>query len=423
MEKRTLNESRKYIPFPPARFIVLSDIHYYDTSLGTTGTAFEVMQRKNKEVKMIKDSPGILQAAKEALLAENIDFIIICGDLTKDGEASSHALLVPELQEILAAGTKVFVINGNHDVGNDQASRYFGDKKKRTATVSGKEFREIYADFGYNVALERDSDSLSYVVEPVPGLWLLAMDSCRWREKYFESGRFYPHTLSWIKKILTRAKEEKKAVLGMMHHGLLEHYPGNRKYYKDYLVNDNTGISELFLQYGLKVVFTGHFHAQDVALQRTVSEKAGNYIYDIETGSLITYPCPYRLITIDNQQTMHIRSKRIEATADYPTGFAEYAYQHACASGESVARETLKSWFVTKKDVDILTPQIVKAFLAHAIGNETPAPEKILDFQGISWWGKFIMSRKKTFLEGLWQQSLPPDNDLSIDLKTGEYQH
>ncbi len=415
------DDSNEYIPFPPVRFIVLSDIHYYDTSLGTTGTAFEAMQKKNREVKMIKDSPAILQAAKEAILSEKVDFVIICGDLTKDGEASSHALLVPELQKILAAGTKIFVINGNHDVENNQASCYSGNKKKRTATISGEEFRQIYADFGYKAALERDNDSLSYVVEPIPGLWLLAMDSCRWREKYFESGRFYPRTLSWIKKILDRAEKEKKAVLGMMHHGLLEHYQGNQKYYKDYLITDNAKISEMFLNYGLKIVFTGHFHAQDIALKRAAAENVEKYLYDIETGSLIAYPCPYRLIIIDEQQIMQIRSKSIESIADYTTGFAEYAYQHACVSGESVARETLKNWFVTKKDANILIPQILKAFLAHAIGNEEPAPAKVLDLQGISWWGKLIMSRKKPLLEGLWQQSLPPDNDLSIDLRTGKY--
>ena len=49
---------------------------------------------------------------------------------------------------------------------------------------------------------------------------------------------------------------------------------------------------------GVGTVFTGHFHANDIT-QGTPSTSA-RALFDIETGSAVTYPCPYRVVDVSD---------------------------------------------------------------------------------------------------------------------------
>ncbi|MEL7054681.1 MAG: metallophosphoesterase, partial [Cyanobacteria bacterium J06588_5] len=66
---------------------------------------------------------------------------------------------------------------------------------------------------------------------------------------------------------------------------------------------------------GVPVAFTGHLHVQDIA-------ESENF-YAITTGSLVSYPHPYRMmsVTTDDQGRQHLRvkTKRIESVPDWPT--------------------------------------------------------------------------------------------------------
>ena len=52
---------------------------------------------------------------------------------------------------------------------------------------------------------------------------------------------------------------------------------------------------------GMRYIFTGHMHANDIAEYTSVS---GNTIYDLETGSLAAYGSPVRTVTIQRDETM-----------------------------------------------------------------------------------------------------------------------
>lgn len=67
-------------------------------------------------------------------------------------------------------------------------------------------------------------------------------------------------------------------------------------------------IHEFFAQHNVKFVFSGHIHSQDVA---SYEGSNGKTIYDISTGSLTTYPCPYRNITLTDEE-MVIKTEYIE---------------------------------------------------------------------------------------------------------------
>jgi hypothetical protein len=218
-------------PYPETRFVVLSDPHYHHPDLGTRGPAFQEYLATDR--KLLAQSDAVLDAAIRQIRSENADFILVCGDMTKDGERYNHQSAAERLRELLPHAP-VYVVPGNHDVLNGEAFRYTPEGKQPVPTVTPAEFRKIYADFGYSRALAADLSTLSYAAEPVPGLWLLALDSCLWRENepgapHLVDGRFPPDTLAWIEEMLIRARRKDKAVIAMMHHGLVEHYPSNEK--------------------------------------------------------------------------------------------------------------------------------------------------------------------------------------------------
>ncbi|MCX5997579.1 MAG: metallophosphoesterase [Chloroflexi bacterium] len=227
--------------YPETSFVVFSDPHVFDTSLGTTGKAFEAYVANDN--KLIRESSEITESALAAIKDLKANIVLVNGDLTKDGEKASHELAASYLAQLKAAGKKVYVVPGNHDIKNGLSYGYVGDGKKRVPNITAEQFTQIYADYGYKDALQRDTDSVSYVAEPQPGLWLLALDSCRWKENVEDKetitdGKFSPKTLAWIESMLGQAAKNNKAVIVMMHHGIMEHYAGQEKNYGAWIVDD-----------------------------------------------------------------------------------------------------------------------------------------------------------------------------------------
>lgn len=406
--------------YPEARFIVLADPHYYHPELGMKGPAFQ--QYLAMDRKMLTKSKEILEAAISRIRGARADFVLICGDMTKDGSRASHKAVSRKLAG-LDASLPVFVIPGNHDVRNGEAYRYTPQGKKRVPTVNAKEFQEIYAAFGYEQCLTKDPASLSYLAEPVPGLWLLALDSCLWRENTLDGqphvdGRFSPETLEWMESMLIRAKRRGKKVVACMHHGLVEHYPENEKYYGEYVVDNSASVAGLLAAYGVQLVFTGHFHAQDITVEKMASPARN--IFDVETGSLLTYPCPYRRVHISADQTCTITSRRITAIPSMGKDFAAYARDFTYEGTIRLADKTLQQYKIPEAARKRLCPQIARAYTAHLAGDEKK-PDTVIDSSNTGLMGRLAAFLRKDLIEGWWTDLAPPDNELVIDLADGSW--
>jgi len=408
--------------YPQMRFIVISDPHYYDAALGMTGEAF--LKDLGRDRKLLKDSSEIMSAMVGKLAGETADFVLVCGDLTKDGERVNHQRVQAALKTIEESGKQVFVVPGNHDVANGRSARYVGKETESVPAISGMQFAEIYHDFGYAQAIMRDPDSLGYVTEPVDGLWLLALDSCRWKENKSDerphtSGAFSQSTLTWLEKILIRAKRESKAVIAFMHHGVLEHYPGNEKYFARYIVADYQRISEMLASYGVRLLFSGHFHAQDITTKRFQDPEG--FIFDIETGSTVGHPSPHRLVEIRKDQSAVVETRVLQSIPSRPEGFASYAKDFVYASTVTIADNALKKYFIPQSDRQLISPAIARAYVAHLEGDEKQ-PDVLLDTSQLGLWGKYVFWMRKDLLLG-WYADLPPtDNRVQIDLITGAYE-
>ena len=85
------------------KFYLITDLHHYAPSLGTSGKAYE--KWNNKEQKCLAETGAIIDAAFSKLIADkDIDIVLIAGDLTSTGAMESHLDLLPKLQRLRDAG-------------------------------------------------------------------------------------------------------------------------------------------------------------------------------------------------------------------------------------------------------------------------------------------------------------------------------
>ncbi len=301
------------------KIMVISDVHIMSEKLlKKDGKAFDDYLQKDR--KLLQESRAIAKELANNILAENPDVVLVSGDLTKDGELLSHQCFVEIFNPVLSAGIKMLVIPGNHDVDNPDAVYFNGDKTEKAESVTPRQFSEIYRNFGYGDAISRDVNSLSYVSEPIDGLRVIAIDACKYYENKHISrgdekdhcvteGKIKPETMRWIKKQADLARTNGKQIIAMVHHNVVEHFDFQGDVSAPYLLENFKEVQQDFMDAGIQVVFTGHFHANDIA---KTYDTNGNYLYDVETGSPVTYPCPYRIIEYRNDNQLTISTKRIE---------------------------------------------------------------------------------------------------------------
>ena len=297
--------------YPLYRIVVLSDIHYMDPSLLVNdGTAFQTYLFKDP--KLLAASDSILQATITQIINASPDLVLISGDLTKDGERISHTSLIALLKQFTDHYIKVVVTIGNHDVSNPEAKSFDGDQSYPVESISPEEVPVLYADFGFGSAVSTDPNSLSYICEPLPGLQILAIDA---NEYYLNgdtvcvtSGKIKPETMDWAVSAIAQAQNSGKVVFGMMHHGIIQHYTGQQQIDPGYLVDDWQHQADKFIQAGLRIMLTGHYHATDMVMTGSGS----NFLIDVETGSLVTAPCAYRTIVLyDDMSTIRVTTNNV----------------------------------------------------------------------------------------------------------------
>jgi len=371
-------------PGRPLSVAIVSDIHYMDPSLldsnGAAGTAFQ--NYLNQDPKLLQYSALVFKKVMAQLSIARPDILLVPGDITKDGEKIDHLVMAGLFDKLRRQGIAVYVMPGNHDINNAKAKRYVGNNEYPVAMTSKAEFESIYANFGYRGAIARDTASLSYVVQLQPGLRLISIDASKY-EDYGPSGdvaegRIKPSTLTWILAQLEKAKKTNNRIFAMMHHNLIEHYAGQSQLDPGYVIDNYQPIVDTLIQAGLRVIFTGHYHAQDIS---SYTYK-GNTLFDIETGSLVTAPIPYRMITISNDR-LDVRSTRITSIdASLPDGedYAAYANQFLSQHLDGYFYAYLNGLYGAPPELaTFAAPLFRNGIMAHFAGDENmPADQQAL---------------------------------------------
>ncbi len=357
----------------PVKIAVISDVHYISPLLVKDGKAIQEYEKNTG--RNVRDLYEVFDEALERIKKSDCDIVFVSGDLTKDGELQSHFEFSQKMEDLEKCGKRVFVIPGNHDVNVPTSRGYSGDSTYSVKNVSAIEFAEIYKNCGYGNAIKKDENSLSYLVEIDKNTWLLCLDSNKYKEyktNTISSGRLDEKTLKWALDILDYAKSQSKKVIAMMHHGLIEHMPYQSTFFASYLLDDWKNTATLFADKGLKVIFTGHFHSNDISELKT---SKGNTINDIETGSLAQYAFPIRFATITGD-SLHIETQFIDSIKTNPNLRDKYKNQLQFQSG-LVAKNKILSLMPDIEDepLKIISDIIAQMNVLHVKGNEIMSSE------------------------------------------------
>ena len=270
------------------RFAVVSDLH-----LALPHTIWDHPNRFH----LVEVSISAFQSVLEHLTQLDLDFLLLPGDLTQHGEPENHTWLQQCLAQL---PFPVYVVPGNHDVPvllADQQSIAFAD------------FPYYYTKYGYE-----DPQQIYYIRQLLPGVKLIGLNSNSYNDQGEQVGCLDAKQLLWLEEVLAASVDE--LVLVMVHHNVVEHLPNqsNHPLANRYMLSNSAELLQLLRRYGVKLVFTGHLHVQDIAYS--------DGVYDITTGSLVSYPHPYRVLEFhrDNQgkESLQILSHRVESVPEFP---------------------------------------------------------------------------------------------------------
>lgn len=207
--------------------------------------------------------------------------LLLCGDITNGGSEAQHEMLLEKLRTARVQGLTILVLPGNHDIG-------------RTTT---ERFAQLYSDFGYNAAVSRDEDSISYSVDL--GDWLLiVLDTDGYGSNGYKP-RLQADTLVWLEEQLQAAHAAGKPVLAAGHYPLLSGQ-----------TEDFSGREEairLLENYGVPLYLCGHLHGRGVATDGRLTELV------VDQG--IAYPCSYARVTLMPSGDCRYEPGRIDVSA------------------------------------------------------------------------------------------------------------
>jgi len=355
---------------------LVTDIHYLSPVLYTQGE--ELQKQEQASGRQFDEQQRVLEQLWKELLREQPDFLLIAGDLTHHGERESHIDLTSMLQTLEDEGIRVLVVPGNHDINIPNAVAYRGENSSPAEGISKEEFVTLYEPFGYGEALRRDEASLSYVAALDEQHWLLCFDSNRYEEHVSSSitaGRIKPETMEWALSILREAEQMGITLLGMMHHGLVEHMPYQSAFFPDYLVEEWERHAAQLADAGMPLIFTGHFHSNDITRYTSPSGKS---IHDIETASLAQYPFAWRVMALA-EGGLEVESRFVTSLPDN-NNLEEEARERLEAVTRHMAEGRVKGSGLPLPEelVPLITDLIVKLNLKHVKGDETADPELMM---------------------------------------------
>ncbi len=248
---------------------------------------------------LVEVSIPALEQILAQLSALDLDFLLMPGDLTQHGEPENHAWLVQRLKQL---PFPVYVVPGNHDIPQ---------REKCDRSIGLTEFPEYYTDFGYS-----NPGQPYYIQSPLPGLHIIGLNSNFYQAdgQQLDMGRLDDAQLDWLTNVLPTVQDD--LVMVMVHHNVVEHLPNQLRHPlgRRYMLQNQAELLALLEQFNVPLIFTGHLHVQDIAPHR--------HLYEITTGSLVSYPHPYRILTYrtlaDGCGALSVETQHVQTVPGWP---------------------------------------------------------------------------------------------------------
>lgn len=357
------------------KVVHITDLHYYPTYMTYKQNYPDyynsAMVSKSKvESKLVIESSSVLKKLFSDILGDsntndNVgnsrnlqnlpDYMVVTGDLSSDGERIALIDIANALRDLQnrvrdkgKVNFQIFVIPGNHDILNENATDYSTLAGKKIENVNRYDFAKIFAGLGYpdmtdgeaqlyyspdeydfnedaeneyetenlksllpyssekryvqsenakNIEfvytpklISGDNDlnngDLSYIAKCNTGNTFVAIDGIVTGSI---GGRVSSGVFEWLNSV--KSTKLTGNLISLTHHNVLPHFTLQEQWSKDYLFDNWEEVRDFLIRCNVKYNFSGHMHANDIA---SYCNYDGYNLYDLETGSPIGYGAQYR---------------------------------------------------------------------------------------------------------------------------------
>lgn len=224
----------------------------------------------------------------------------------------------------------------------------------------------------YEVAPGYEVPDVSYVVEPVDGIWLMAIDGNVYIPKknatadatdsknYAEASTGYnnvlsnkKHLIKWVEDISLEAKKQGKTLIAFSHFPMIDFNDDASAEIKELLGPNKwqlnrvpvEEVAQVFADAGLKIHFGGHMHINDTGTRTTTK---GNTLVNIQTPSLAAYIPAYKLLTFKKENVVDIQTITIDNVPRYNELFDLYKMEYQFLESQKTKDIWNKDFLLTK---------------------------------------------------------------------------
>jgi 3',5'-cyclic AMP phosphodiesterase CpdA len=210
----------------------------------------------------------------------------------------------------------------------------------------------------------------SYLVEPVKGVWLLAIDA----NVFVPNASFDPanpknfkgydgagnagwnkvlthkmHLVEWIKAVSARAKAEGKQLMAFSHYPTMDFYANQTEAMKAVFkagafqtarVPDAATTAALAAT-GLRMHVGGHMHFNGT---NDFTDAAGNYLANVQSPSLAVYGAAYKIITYKDLDTIDVQTVPLNNVPRFNELFPWYQVENDYLKGSTAAGDVARRW-------------------------------------------------------------------------------
>jgi predicted MPP superfamily phosphohydrolase len=216
-----------------------------------------------------------------------------------------------------------------------------------------------YSQRMYEVSKGFSVPDLSYVVEPVKGVWMIAIDGNTYIPKNLNEApnnlsnykgasigynnvlTHKKHLMEWVKKITQEAKLNGKTVIAFTHYPMIDfndratneikNLLGEKKWQLERVPQED--VAKVFAEAGLQIHFAGHMHINDTGIR-----KFGNkMLVNVQVPSLAAYLPAYKILTIKSPDQLEIQTEVLHDVSNFDELFPLYEKEY-----ETLKKDTNK---------------------------------------------------------------------------------
>ena len=363
---------------------VLADPHFHDSGAGhsyglESADCVRSLAESVVSTRVFNEGAAALVCALDILVERGVRLVMIAGDLTDDGQAPNWRASAKVLDRYSQRhNMRFFLTPGNHDqwCGDGKPLRkemvsshgttfaVSGDKSDETARFAPEMFQIGQADvlnYASGFGFCRHSDDLhwetpfgssdelasrigmvsragrdpvelpdlSYLVEPVEGLWILAIDAnvylpneSGWRdfgnEGWTAVSRHKAWLLDWISDVSRRARASGKQLLSMSHFPACDVLCGVPRGLAE-RVMPTLDVAHALARTRMGLHFSGHWH-----INRTGAQTVGDdWLVNVAVPSTASFPAAFKLVDLQGTKA-RIETLRLGSVSGFNAAFGHY---------------------------------------------------------------------------------------------------